>query len=161
MSSFLVDGQACDQDCEALERIRALIHRLRPDWRDARGFYELKSEATGALTRLIRLTARSPRPLTRADGLAVPGRTAPVRALRSPYTAPGLRARSEAARDFPAPVASPEPETPGLILSPPPEELPDPPAPAPKRPGPSLVRSRRRHRYPRPPPDLPGQGSLL
>lgn len=28
--------------------------RLRPDWRDAEGFYELRSEITGALMRLAR-----------------------------------------------------------------------------------------------------------
>jgi hypothetical protein len=59
---FLVDGRSCDQDCDVLEAVRTLIHRLRPDWRDAAAFYELRSEATGALTRLIRLAARNRRP---------------------------------------------------------------------------------------------------
>jgi hypothetical protein len=90
--SIVVNGQVCDEDRDALEVVRALIHRLRPDWRNAEAFYELRSEATGALTRLIRLAARSPRPLTRADGLAAPGRTAPVRALRRRSDRPWLPA---------------------------------------------------------------------
>ena len=45
-----------------------MVRRLRPDWRDAERFYELRSEITGRLTRLARVQpgyaplARSPRP---------------------------------------------------------------------------------------------------
>jgi hypothetical protein len=73
--SFTVGGRICDRDSDVLEAVRGLLHRLRPDWRDAEAFYELRSEATGALTRLLRQAARDPRPLTRMNGHALPARS--------------------------------------------------------------------------------------
>jgi hypothetical protein len=44
---------------DALLELAAMLRRLRPDWRDAERFYELRSEITGRLTRLARSTAVS------------------------------------------------------------------------------------------------------
>jgi hypothetical protein len=44
---------------DALLELAAMVRRLRPDWRDAERFYELRSEITGRLTRLARSTAVS------------------------------------------------------------------------------------------------------
>ena len=64
-----------------LEALAGEVRRLRPDWRDAEGFYEARSEIAGALMRLSRrLAGRSmpapmpiPRPMpVRAVAVAVP-----------------------------------------------------------------------------------------
>ena len=39
-------------DSAELHRLVGLVQRLRPDWRDAEAFYELRSEAIGGLRRL-------------------------------------------------------------------------------------------------------------
>jgi hypothetical protein len=54
-----------------LADLAVMVRRLRPDWRDAEDFYELRSEITGALMRLAR----------RLNGKALP---APVRVAAMP-----------------------------------------------------------------------------
>jgi hypothetical protein len=39
---------------DELVALAAQVRRLRPDWRDAEGFYELRSEISGALMRISR-----------------------------------------------------------------------------------------------------------
>jgi hypothetical protein len=48
---------------ETLAGIAAMVRRLRPDWRDAEAFYELRSEIVGALLRLARQPAQVPTPV--------------------------------------------------------------------------------------------------
>jgi hypothetical protein len=43
-----------DTPATELDRVAALVRRLRPDWRNSEDFYELRSEALGALTALGR-----------------------------------------------------------------------------------------------------------
>jgi hypothetical protein len=45
---------------EELHRLVGLVRRLNPNWRDAEAFYELRSEVTGGLTRLVRRLSLRP-----------------------------------------------------------------------------------------------------
>jgi hypothetical protein len=44
---------AMTNDTAELLRIAAMVRRLNPNWRDAEGFYELRSEVVGGLNRLV------------------------------------------------------------------------------------------------------------
>jgi hypothetical protein len=80
-----------------LEAIAALVRRLRPDWRDAEAFYEMRSEV---IRRLMKLSYR-----VRSVPIPVPRVTMP---LRPPQSA--LRAAAEpAAPTPPAPRAASTP----------------------------------------------------
>jgi aryl sulfotransferase len=55
----------CDRlantDIEALEAIRSACHRLLPNWQSPERYFIQRSEISGALTKLIRLTGSEPR----------------------------------------------------------------------------------------------------
>jgi hypothetical protein len=75
-----------------IQRVVHAIHRLRPDWRDAAAFYELRSECTGELLRIMRRLDRE------AIGVAAmpPAVTAPVASPQRPVrrrSASGVRGR--------------------------------------------------------------------
>jgi hypothetical protein len=48
------NGMSTDTQAAELARLAGLVRRLRPDWRDAEGFYELRSEVAGGLAALSR-----------------------------------------------------------------------------------------------------------
>jgi hypothetical protein len=117
---------------DELEALAALVRRLRPDWRDSEGFYELRSEITGALTRLSRRLSGRP--------AAAPMRITAAPALRSPLAALAPPPHREAVQAAAGPCSAL-------------------PAARPKGNGRAARRSSR-HRYPKPPAD-PRQASLL
>jgi hypothetical protein len=89
--SVLINNRICDSLGEELTEIRTLVGQLRPDWRNAEAFYELRSEATGAISRIIK----------RVNGT-------PLAALRSPLAAPLPAPLSLAERVFGPPAAPSE-----------------------------------------------------
>jgi hypothetical protein len=54
-----------------------LVRRLRPDWRDSEGFYELRSEVTGGLTALGRRLGYAPPPVASGITTLTPTPTKP------------------------------------------------------------------------------------
>jgi hypothetical protein len=115
-----------------LVALAAQVRRLRPDWRDAEGFYELRSEIAGALMRLSRrLNGQAYTPRAVPPEHATP-RPPPAR-LILPAAGPS---RCEAARSPPAAGTT------------------QPAAPAQRVARPQFRQRARpiRHRYPMPPP---------
>jgi hypothetical protein len=94
---------AAPTPADELAALAGMVRRLRPDWRDAEGFYELRSEITGSLTRLARRLGYDRRPLApcrRGSALPWP----PEGATRRP----ALRRRRFAQEAVASPVARPK-----------------------------------------------------
>lgn len=91
---------------DELETLAAQVRRLRPDWRDAEGFYELRSEIAGSLMRLSRrLGHRLPSPATRPAPLRIARPIGPGRAVGPVSTPIAVIARPEPQRPVRASVA--------------------------------------------------------
>jgi hypothetical protein len=136
----------CDSDLEAIEAIRSACHGLLPNWQRPEAFFLQRSAITGGLTKLLRLLGNDPRQLN--------GRRALTRAFpptRSSSAASRAQAAALARQVFHPPPAAPAP----LALTPPPEVL-----EAPKSKPRSAGRGKR-HRYPLPPREVPGQSELF
>jgi hypothetical protein len=142
--SITINNRLCDNDAEAIEVIRSMVHKLRPDWTLPHRFFEERSEISGALTRVLRIVAREPRQLG-FRLLAGGNASMPVRAAGASLAAPRAAAVQMAARVFTVPVAAPVarqmafPEAERWVLA----------------------RERRRHRYPMPPRRLNVQAVLV
>jgi hypothetical protein len=109
---------------EELHRLITLVGRLRPDWRNAEAFYELRSEVTGALTSLARRFSYRPTLPIRVP--ALPLRITPVAPPQKPLQAV---------------MTSPRIQTPPRLR----------PAIAPRVARQKRSTAGRRHRYPLPP----------
>jgi hypothetical protein len=86
-----------DTPSEELEQIAAMVRRLRPDWRDAEQFYEVRSEVVAGLLKLSRRLAGRPMPIPQSDKRLsdLPlRRPMPVRAVAAAAPAPKLVAPS-------------------------------------------------------------------
>jgi hypothetical protein len=85
-----------DTPSAELTRLATLVRRMRPDWRDAEGFYEIRSEVAGALAALGRRLG-APAPTRVALNVTPPkprllngyGRTCP--ACGKPFFTPNPR----------------------------------------------------------------------
>jgi hypothetical protein len=72
-----------------LVAIASLVRRLRPDWRDAEAFYELRSEVTGRLLKLSHRRRNVPLPVACARLPAPPS----LSTLKGPVVSPPYHTR--------------------------------------------------------------------
>jgi hypothetical protein len=146
-------GRLCDSDAEAIEAVRAACHRLLPNWHHQERFFEARSEITSGLSKLLRLIGHDVRQLNGRVPAApvLPHRVRTQAAIRVAERAFTLTLKPAIAH------AGPQDALQAVL----PSAAPEPPA-QPQRAARRVPRgSSRRHRYPRPPYGVNGQGVLL